>query len=231
MIAVEIADETGHALPDLVGEVRRRRTDQLVDVADRGLGHLRRFWHTIQAMPASETLLDELLPRYDHRTAQGRPVRASVETVARAIRETDLREAKLARTLLGVRTLGSSLRGGGRIAELGDGAPGFVPLAETPNEVVIGFVGQPWPGGTFDAEIEDRAGFVAHEPTSSVKVAMSVRCDAAVYGTLLVTETRILVGPLARRPFSRYWRLIRPGSDLVRGSLLRAIARRAQHAA
>jgi hypothetical protein len=182
-------------------------------------------------MPASETLLDELLPRYDHRTAQGRPVRASVDAVTRAIRETDLHEAKLARTLLGIRTLGSSIRRGGRIADRGDGAPGFVPIGEGPHEVVIGFVGQPWPGGMFEAQIEDRAGFVAHEPTSSVKVAMSVRCDAAVYGTLLVTETRILVGPLARQPFSRYWRLIRPGSDLVHGSLLRAIARRAQRAA
>ena len=158
-------------------------------------------------------------------------MRASVDEVARAIRATDLHEAKLARTLLGIRTLGSSIRRGGRIAQIGDGAPGFVPLGEGPHEVVIGFVGQPWPGGTFDAEIEDRAGFVAHEPTSSVKVAMSVRCDAAAYGTLLVTETRILAGPLARRPFARYWRLVRPGSDLVRGSLLRAIARRAQHAA
>ena len=60
---------------------------------------------------------------------------------------------------------------------------------------------------------------------------MSVRCDAAAYGTLLVTETRILVGPLARQPFSATGGSIRPGSDLVRGSLLRAIARRAQHAA
>ncbi len=32
-------------------------------------------------------------------------------------------------------------------------------------------------------------------------------------------------------PFDRYWLIVRPGSDLVRGSLLRAIARHAERAA
>ena len=67
-----------------------------------------------------------------------------------------------------------------------------------------------------------------HEALDCVKVAVSVRCGAAAYGTLLVTETRIVVGPLAERPFGLYWQLVKPASNMVRRSLLRAIARRAE---
>ena len=46
-----------------------------------------------------------------------------------------------------------------------------------------------------------------------------------------MTETRILVRPRRRTPFDAYWRVIRFGSGIVRSSLLRAIARRAERAA
>ncbi len=36
------------------------------------------------------------------------------------------------------------------------------------------------------------------EPGDAVKVAMSVRAAIAPYGTLLITETRILCGPQAK---------------------------------
>ena len=60
---------------------------------------------------------------------------------------------------------------------------------------------------------------------------MSVRAGIAPYGTLLITETRILCGPQVKTNFDRYWLIVRPGSDLVRGSLLRAIGRHAERAA
>jgi hypothetical protein len=179
--------------------------------------------------PVSPTLLDTLLPRYDHRTMQGRPVKAPLEKVIAAIRETPLDDARLARTLMAVRTLGRSLhRNRVRIADMGDGATGFVPVGAAPAEIVVGFAGRPWPGG--DAMDLDAQEWKALEPDDCVKVGMSVRAAEASYGTLLVTETRILCGPLARKPFDRYWLLIRPGSDIVRNSLLRAIARHAERA-
>jgi hypothetical protein len=69
---------------------------------------------------------------------------------------------------------------------------------------------------------------VAAEALDAVKVAVSIRCAEASYGTLLITETRIIVGPLAASRFNPYWRLVRPASNLVRASLLRAIARHAE---
>jgi hypothetical protein len=178
--------------------------------------------------PVSPTLLDTLLPRFDHRTIQGRPVNAPLDVVARAIRETPLDDARLARALLAVRTLGRSLRRPpAPIAELGDGEAGFVPLGSAAHEIVLGFAGRPWPRGGPALRL-DADGWRELVPSDVVKVAFSVRCTTAVYGTLLITETRIACGPRARTPFGRYWLLVRPGSDLVRGSLLRAIARRAE---
>ena len=180
--------------------------------------------------PVSPTLLDTLVPRYDHRTMQGRPVRAPLETVIAAIRETPLEDAKLARTLMAVRTLGRSWRRERiAIADMGDGATGFVPVGSSSAEIVVGFAGRPWPGG--DAMHLSADEWRALEPNDCVKVGMSVRATIASYGTLLITETRIQCGPVARKPFDRYWLIVRPGSDIVRGSLLRAIARHAERAA
>jgi hypothetical protein len=174
------------------------------------------------------TVLDELLPAFDHRTMHGRPVAAPIDRVADALRTTPLAEARLARALFAARTLGRSLRrSSGLIADLGDGEDGFVRIADQPHEIVVGFAGRPWPGGDHEGMPRTADDWRAFVPTDSVKVAMSLRCATADYGTLLLTETRIACGPLAREPFERYWLLVRLGSGVVRQSLLRAIAREA----
>ncbi len=148
--------------------------------------------------------------------------------VARAIETTPVDDARVARVLLGARTLGRSFREpAGPISELGDGAPGFLQIGRSATEIVVGFVGRPWPGGDPVDAVADAAGWRSFAATDAVKVALSIRCGAAAYGTLLVIETRIACGRDAAQPFERYWRLVRPGSDLVRRSLLRAIARQA----
>ena len=176
------------------------------------------------------TLLDEILPRWDHRTVHGHATSAGIEAAARAMREAELGDARMARTLMAVRTLGRGR--GARMrrpwVEVGDTDAAFVKLAESPHEIVLGFVGRPWPGGEPVEAPATREEFVAYQPEDTVKVAMSLRVSPAGYGTLLLSETRIAVGPAARRRFDVYWRAIRVGSGLVRGSLLRAIARRAE---
>jgi hypothetical protein len=48
-------------------------------------------------------------------------------------------------------------------------------------------------------------------------------------GSFLSTETRVAtVSPSARRNFAVYWRIIRPGSGLIRVMWLRAIRKRAE---
>ena len=101
-------------------------------------------------------------------------------------------------------------------------------LGEDDSEVCIGFIGRPWPGGAPERAVGDAAAFMAAEALDAVKVAVSIRCAAESYGTLLLTETRIVVGPLAENRFNPYWRLVKPASNMVRSSLLRAIARHAE---
>jgi hypothetical protein len=56
---------------------------------------------------------------------------------------------------------------------------------------------------------------------------LAVRADNT--GVILTTETRILASdPATRRKFARYWRVIFPGSALIRRMWLRAIKRRAE---
>jgi hypothetical protein len=180
------------------------------------------------APTATPTLLDTIAARYDERTVAGRPVTASVERVAAAIRATPLEEAKMARLLIGARSVGRGApSGSAMIADVGDGGQGMIRLGDTATEVVVGFVGRPWPGAAPMEAILDADGWKAFEPSDAVKAAMSIRCGATAYGTLLVAETRIVIGPLAAQAFHRYWRLIRPGAALVHASLLRAISRRA----
>jgi hypothetical protein len=178
------------------------------------------------------TMLDELLPAWDHRTMHGHATSASLEAAVRAVHEVTLGEARMARTLVAMRTLGRAR--GERLRRpwmtIGEGDQPFVPLGATEREVALGFVGRPWPGGGAASALADRAAFEAHQPTDDVKVAMSVRAQTAEYGTLLVAETRIQVGREAAGSFGAYWRVIRFGSGLVRSSLLRAIARRAEQA-
>ena len=177
---------------------------------------------------AVPTLLDAIVPSWAHRTVHGRDVHASPERVAQAIRETSLAEARVASLLVGVRTKGESRGSHLPFVQTGDFEPGFVCLGESGSELCIGFIGRPWPGGEPERPVADAAAFVAAEVLDSVKVAVSIRCAEASYGTLLITETRIVVGPLAERRFNPYWRLVRPASNLVRTSLLRAIARHAE---
>jgi hypothetical protein len=49
--------------------------------------------------------------------------------------------------------------------------------------------------------------------------------------SVLRTETRVLCAPDVRRKFGLYWRLIRPGSGLIRREMLGAIRRAAEHQA
>ena len=180
------------------------------------------------AGPDVATLLDGIVPAWTDRTVHGRAVRASAERVAEAMRETSLDEAGLASVLVAVRTRGRSRGHGLPFAQTGDFETGFVKLAETDDELCFGFIGRPWPGGAPERAPADAAAFAAAEALDAVKVAISLRCAPAEYGTLLLTETRIVVGPLAERPFGAYWTMVKPFSGLVRSSILRAIARHAE---
>lgn len=66
-----------------------------------------------------------------------------------------------------------------------------------------------------------------------VKAMINFRIDAGARDAcIVVTETRVFAtGAAARRRFAAYWRVIYPGSALIRVMWLRAIRRRAERTA
>jgi mannose-6-phosphate isomerase-like protein (cupin superfamily) len=130
----------------------------------------------------------------------------------------------LAGALMGLRMLPAMLRGGRRAPAATrpavlDGmlAMGFVPLARTDDEIVLGAVGRFWRLGDGLVPIADRDEFAAFHRPGHARAAMGFRVRADAHGTRLETETRIAAtDTAARRAFARYWALVRAGSGIIR---------------
>lgn len=176
--------------------------------------------------------LDEFLPEFEfverHAVALSVPAREALA----AAKEATPGEMPLVRTLFALRSLPALVRRGrglpsAKTRPLAEQMVefGFVPLCDDEDEVVLGFVGQPWrlTGGTMP-RLGSPEQWLAFAEPGFVKAVMNFRAD----GGRLTTETRIhATDPQSRRRFGRYWRVIRPGSGLIRRSWLRAAKRRA----
>jgi hypothetical protein len=179
----------------------------------------------------SDRRLDELLPEYEFAERHTTRVNATPAAALAAVKAATPGEMPLVRGLF-------TLRSGPALLTRGRGLPrsrdrplaeqmiefGFVPLAENEDELVLGFVGQPWKlaGGSMPRlSVEQWHAFA--EP-GYAKAVMNFRAGDDV----LETSTRVhLTDASSRRRFAFYWRLIRPWSGLIRRSWLRAARRRA----
>lgn len=177
------------------------------------------------------TRLDDFLPTYDlaerHRISVDSPSAALT-----AVRRATPGEMPLVRVLFALRSLPALFtRGRGLPRDRGRSLAeqmiewGFVVLADSDDEIVLGFVGQPWKvfGGSMPRLSAEN--WRRFDEAGYVKAIMNFRAGNG----LLETETRIkATDPVSRRRFARYWRVIRPGSGLIRRSWLRAAKRRAE---
>jgi hypothetical protein len=194
------------------------------------------------ALPAPETRvaspssrLDEFMPAWQFSELHTTRVKAPPERVFRAIREVTANEILFFRALTWIRRFGrpgpeSILNAPERkpILEVATRTT-FLQLAEEPNrELVLGTlvvaprgasIGEPTP-----------AGFKALERPGFAKAAMNFRVEAdGADASILSTETRVYATDGAsKRLFAAYWRVIYPGSVLIRRMWLRAIVRRAE---
>jgi hypothetical protein len=198
------------------------------------------------ALPAREvrvtsprTQLDEFVPAYQFNEVHATPVRASREQVYRAIKSVPAGEILFYRTLTKIRRFGrpgpESILNAPEHQPLLDVATrtSFFLLAEEVNhEIVLGTVVIA-PRGWKPSSRPTPEGFKALREPGFAVAAMNFLVEETSPGVCTITtETRIYATDAAARGrFAAYWRVIHPGSALIRRMWLRAIVKRAESAA
>jgi hypothetical protein len=168
------------------------------------------FWPAREEHAARvESHIDEIMPRWQFEEHHAIQINAPPDRIWAAIRDVTPREIRLFQTLTAIRRFGR--RSGENILNAPDAKPildvathsGFHVLVDDPTrELILG----------------------THVAPQAL-ATMNFRLD----GTHLTTETRVFAQTdEARRAFAIYWRLIRPGSGIIRRSWLEAIKRRAE---
>ncbi len=177
--------------------------------------------------------LDDFLPEYQFGEYHEGRVRAPVAAVLTAVRQVSLVDMPAAVVLMRIR--------GAASGHFSGSPPEPRPLLDTmlesgsflgldlsdPSELVLGMVGRtdapPPPVKTAEQ-------FAAFNAPDGLRVAFNLRVVDEGNGVVRVsTETRSLAnGDEARRLFARYWRIIYPGSSIIRRVWLDAIIARAE---
>lgn len=180
-------------------------------------------------------LIDELMPTFDVDEIHRRRVGATCAQTMAAARDVTVGEIRLLGPLMAIRAL--PMRAAGHDARLISNQPvlqqfldaGFILLGESPDELVLGEVGQPWRLTTTPSrDVTGHSDFAAFTTPGFAKVTMNFSVVPHPHGCLLSTQTRVhATDPTARRAFARYWRVVSHGSAAIRRSWLAAIARRA----
>jgi hypothetical protein len=170
--------------------------------------------------------LDEFLPEFHFNEVHSTLVAASPEWTLAAAREVTARDMPVVRALMAMRRLGRVPSKGPVIDEMLRN--GFFVLADRADELVLGVAGRFW---AFDSGVT-RIGpeeFADYSAPNQARAVMDFHVEPRPGGCLLSTETRIqATDDQARRSFGRYWRVIHPGSALIRRAWLRAVRRRAE---
>lgn len=215
--------------------VPRRRAAMLVGV---GAGLVL----AAAALPARErrstqppARIDEFAPVFQFAELHEISIAAPPERVYRAVREVTAREIRFFRALTWIRSprLPGSRTPESILAPAADRplldvatSSGFLWLADDPpREVVVGTVViRPGPQRPATPQA-----FAALDAPGYAKAVMNFRIEEIAGGrSRLTTETRVFATAGARQRFAVYWRLIYPGSALIRRMWLRAIRDRAE---
>ena len=185
--------------------------------------------------------LTEFLPVYDHHEVHALRVNADAHRCFQAVKELTASDlSPLIHILFVLRALPARLTGRGRVRFAGTSPvlaqaldSGFILLSEeVDREVVLGTVGRFWElTSCLDRTPADAQAFIAFNEPGYAKAVMNFSLEENEDGasTIVSTETRIYATDQeARRRFGRYWRIVHPGSALIRRMWLKAIKKRAE---
>jgi len=184
----------------------------------------------------ARTRLDNMIPAWQFDERHSIRVAASPERVYSAMESVTARDIRFFRLLTWIRRFGRA--GPEDILNAPERQPlmkvatttTFIVLAEERNrEIVIGTMVIA-PRGWRESLRTNPDSFRTLEQPGYAKAAMNFRVEAdSAGGSILTTETRVYAtDSQSRRRFARYWRVIYPGSALIRREWLRAIRRKAE---
>ncbi len=191
-----------------------RRNKRLLMAGVAGLA-ITALWPAREKRAIGTTQLDRAMPAWEFDEVHETEVASDPQRIFDAIKAVRAEDITLFRTLVAIRRGGRS--GPENILNPARNVPildvalrsGFFVMADdSPREIVIGSV--------------------IIRPNRAI-AAMNFRVIAQGKTCRLITETRIhTTDTAARRRFAVYWRIIHPGSDIIRRSWLRAIRLRAE---
>ena len=181
--------------------------------------------------------LDEFLPAWQFSERHTIGIAAPPAKVFDAIRTVRANEISLFQTLTWIRRGGR--KASASILNAGDSLPlldvatrsGFISLADdAPRELVIGTVVIAPRGGR--GTLTPEAFKTQLAPGFAIAAMNFLVTPDGPNASRVSTETRVFANSApARRRFARYWRIIYPGSALIRRMWLRAVDRRATNSA
>ena len=181
------------------------------------------------------SVLDRLIPQPMLVEIDGAELAVDAGRTWKAVRDLDLAQSALVRTLFGIRTIPDRLKGKTpqlrlRLDDLVSTTdqPGFQVLAEDPaHEIAVGAIGKVWRPVIPFVHVPDAAAFAAFSQHGYIKVAWALRVVAGGEQTSRVEfELRVIAtDDEAWKKFTRYFRLIGPGSHFIRRVLLAQLER------
>jgi len=174
------------------------------------------FWPApVHYASARATHLDQAMPAWQFNERHSIHVDAPPQKTFESIRPVTAREIRFFRTLIAIRRLGRPLPPG--ILN----APQNEPLLDLATRTAFRYLADDPPHEMVVETIVIRP--------HAVMATMNFLVTPEGSGSRLSTETRVYANSdAARRQFAVYWRIIHPGSDIIRRSWLQAIKKRAE---
>ncbi len=214
--------------------IRKRATGALILAGGVGLTVAALLWPAPMIRVAQHrTRLDDIMPEYQFSEKHSARIHARPEQVMRAIRQSTVGDLKSLVTLLKIR--GAVLRT--PFHDIGDlqdkrlldrfSASGYL-FGGSEHEIAVFWV---WNvRANRRPEVRTLQEFADYREQGAVKIAFDFNVEEAGDGwSPISTETRVVaLDDFTRRGMARYWRLIVPGSGLLRLQWLEGIKKRAE---
>ncbi len=215
--------------------IRKRAIGAVVLVGGVGLSIAALQWPAPTVSVAQhKTILDDVMPEYQFHERHSARVHARPEQVMQAVRESTFGDMRSLATLLKIRAAALRIHDGDGLAQNrrvleAFAASGFL-SGNSEHEIVM-FGGANVRLGR-PLGVRTQQEFEQYREQGGIKMAYNFSVEDAGGGWSRVsTETRVLaLDDNTRRGMGRYWRLIVPGSGLLRRQWLDAIRRRAESA-